>query len=216
MASWNEIDPKIKFVIVCGVFVVITLGVWFALIRPMQEINKADDLMLERKKAELAQLLPYQSRLAQLSRDVESLQKQIELQQQILPEEKQVDTFIRGIQTEAHTSGIEIRRFTAMPVATREFYSELPFEMEIDGPFFGVTGFFDRVAKMDRIVNVSGLQMANVKNAGQAKVKKTYNYAPSESVAATFVATAFFSPKNQPPAAAGPKGQTPAAAGQKK
>lgn len=212
MDSWNELDIKIKFAIVSGLFVLIAVGVWYGFIRPMQQVNNADDLVLQRKKAEVAQLLPYQSRLAQLNRETESLQQQIEAQQQVVPEDKQVEGFIRAIQAEAHTSGIEIRRFTSMPVVTREFYTELPFEMEIDGAYFGVMGFFDRVAKMDRIVNVSGLQMANVKNPGQAKVKKTYNYAPRESVVATFVATTFFSPKNPPPAAAGAKGQPAAAA----
>ena len=99
-----------------------------------------------------------------------------------------------------------------MPVVTRDFYSELPFEMEIDGPYFGVVRFFEQIGKMERLVSVSGLKMANVKNPGQAKAKKTYNYAPGESVVATFVATTFFSPKNPPPAAAGAKGQPAAAA----
>ena len=91
-----------------------------------------------------------------------------------MPEDKQVDGFIRLIQTQAHSSGIEIRRFTAMPVVTRDFYSELPFELEIDGPYFGVVRFFEGIGKIERLVSVSGLSMANVKNPGQAKAKKSY------------------------------------------
>ena len=112
-----------------------------------------------------------------------------------MPEDKQVDGFIRAIQAQAHSSGIELRRFTAMPVVAHDFYSEVPFEIELDGPYFAVVRFFEQIGKMDRLVSVSGLNMANVKNPGQAKAKKKYNYASGESVVATCTASAFFSPK---------------------
>jgi len=42
--------------------------------------------------------------------------------------------------------------------------------------------FFDRVGKLERIVNVSGLLVSNTKNPQGAKAKHTYQYAPNESV----------------------------------
>jgi hypothetical protein len=53
--------------------------------------------------------------------------------------------------------------------------------------------FFDRVGKLERIVNISGLLVSNTKNPTGAKAKHTYQYAPNESVVATFTATTFFS-----------------------
>jgi type IV pilus assembly protein PilO len=198
MASWNDIEPKYKFAVLSLVCVLIAAGVWYAVVRPMEQTNRDDLAALQGKKAEITQLMPYQTRITQLNKDIETLRQQIEQQQQIVPEDKQVDGFIRLIQAQAHLSGIEIRRFTAMPVVTRDFYSELPFELELDGPYFSVVRFFEQVGKIDRLVSVSGLSMANVKNPGQAKAKKSYIYAPGESVVATCTAAAFFSPKVQP------------------
>ena len=164
----------------------------------MEQINRDDLAALQGKKTEITQLMPFQARIAQLNKEIETYRQQIEQQKQIVPEDKQVDGFIRMIQAQAHSSGIELRRFTAMPVVTRDFYSEVPFEIEIDGPYFGVVRFFEQIGKMDRLVSVSGLNMANVKYPSQAKAKKTYNYAPGESVVATCTASAFFSPKSQP------------------
>jgi Tfp pilus assembly protein PilO len=31
----------------------------------------------------------------------------------------------------------------------------VPFEMELDGPYYSMLNFFDRVGKLERIVNVS-------------------------------------------------------------
>ena len=194
MVSWSEIEPKYKLLAVVGALVIGGGTVWFTLIRPIDQMNQADRLALAGKRAEIAQLRPYQQRILQLTREVDSLQQQLELQRKIVPEEKQVDSFIRGVQTEARSAGIEIRRYTVLPVVTREFYSEAPVELELDGPYFGVVQFYERVAKMERLVNVSGLQMATIKTPAQAKAKKVYQYAPKETVAATCVATVFFNP----------------------
>jgi type IV pilus assembly protein PilO len=102
------------------------------------------------------------------------------------------------VSAEAMKAGIELRRYTAKPVASREFYTEVPFELELDGPYYAVLGFFDRVGKLERIVNVSGLLMSNTKKPGDAKAKSTYQYAPNESVVATCTATTFFSHDLEP------------------
>ena len=199
MASWSEIEPRYKIVILSLACVLIAAGIWYAVVRPMEQINRDDLAALKGKKAEIAQLMPFQARITQLNKEIETYRQQIEQQKQIVPEDKQVDGFIRMIQAQAHSSGIELRRFTAMPVVTRDFYSELPFEIEIDGPYFGVVRFFEQIGKMERLVSVSGMTMANIKNPSQAKAKKSYKYAPGESVVATCTASAFFSPKVQPP-----------------
>lgn len=204
MASWSEIEPKYKIGIVVLVCLVIAIGVWYAIVRPMEQANHKDQLALQGKKAEIAQLMPFQARIVQLNKEIDTLQQQIEQQKQIVPEDKQVDGFIRQIQAEAHSSGIELRRFTALPLVTRDFYSEVPFEVELDGPYFNVVRFFEQVGKMQRLVSVAGLNMSNVRNPSLAKVKKSYNYAPGESVVASCTTSAFFSSKqqSQPPAPA--------------
>jgi len=88
-----------------------------------------------------------------------------------------------------------------MPVTSKEFYSEVPFEIELDGPYYSMLSFFDQVAKLERIVNVSNLLVANTKKAGDAKAKHVYQYAPNESVVATCTATTFFSHDTVPAAA---------------
>jgi type IV pilus assembly protein PilO len=103
---------------------------------------------------------------------------------------------------EAQKAGIELRRFTAKDVKQQQYYSEVPFDMELDGPYYSALNFFDRVSKLERIVNISGLLVSTTKNPGGAKAKRTYLYAPNESVVATFTATTYFSRDLQPPAAA--------------
>ena len=52
--------------------VLIAVGVWYAVVRPMEQINKATTCVaLQGKKAEIAQLMPYQARIAQLNKEIE-------------------------------------------------------------------------------------------------------------------------------------------------
>jgi hypothetical protein len=66
-------------------------------------------------------------------------------------------------------------------------------------------GFFDRVGKLERIVNVSGLLVASTRKPSEAKAKKTYQYAPTETVVATCTTTTYFSHDLEPPATTGVK-----------
>jgi len=71
-------------------------------------------------------------------------------------------------------------------------------------------GFFDRVSKLERIVNVNNLLLASTRKPSDAKAKKTYQYAPNESVVATCVTTTYFSHDLDPSAAAAGKPGQPA------
>jgi type IV pilus assembly protein PilO len=125
-----------------------------------------------------------------------------------VPDEKEVDGFMRMMDAEASKAGIELRRYTSKPVAQKEFYTEVPFDLELDGPYYSMLNFFDRVGKLERIVNVSGLLVASTRKPADAKTKKTYQYAPNESVVATCTATTFFSHDLDPAGSAKP-GQPP-------
>jgi len=91
-----------------------------------------------------------------------------------------------------------------MPVSNKEFYSEVPFAIDIDGPYYSVLNFFQRVAELERIVNVGNMQMGNTKSGAAAKVKGSYTYAPGETVLASCTATTFFSHEPDEAAAQGP------------
>jgi Tfp pilus assembly protein PilO len=78
----------------------------------------------------------------------------------------------------------------------------VPFAIDIDGPYYSVLNFFQRVSELERIVNIDNLQMANTKTTGPAKVKGTYSYAPGETVVASCTATTFFSHEPEAPAPA--------------
>ena len=170
-----------------------TTGLYYTVFKSQRDQNAAAQIKLQAKLRENAELEAYRPKLADIERQLASLKQQLEIERRIVPDEKEVDNFMRMVSGEARKSGVEIRRYTARPYAAKEFYTEVPFEIELDGPYYSMLGFFDRLGKVERIVNVSNLLVASTRRPSDAKAKHAYQYAPGESVVATCLSTTYFS-----------------------
>jgi len=212
MANFSELSGIKQWgaVIVGGA--VVTAALYFTMFKSQNEKNTAAQHALEDKIRENNELESYRPKLKQIEQQLAELKQQLEIEQRIVPDEKQVDGFITMLDGEAQKAGVELRRYTAKDTKSQQYYTEVPFDMELDGPYYSTLNFFDRVSKLERIVNISGLLVSTTKNPSGAKAKHTYLYAPNESVIATFTATTYFSHDLTPSAAAaGTKPGAPAA-----
>jgi type IV pilus assembly protein PilO len=212
--NFNELSGLKQWgaVIVGGALV--TAALYFTVFKTQSDKNAAAQHAVQDKVRENNELESYRPKLKDMERQLANLKQQLEIERRIVPDEKQVDTFIETMDGEAQKAGVELRRYSAKPTSAKEYYTEVPFDLELDGPYYSMLNFFDRVGKLERIVNISGLLVANTKNPAAAKAKHTYQYAPNESVVATFTATTFFSHDLEPAGAgAGAKPATAAGVG---
>ena len=212
MANFSELSGIKQWGVVIAGGLIVTAALYFLVFKGQDEKNATAQHALEDKIRENNELESYRPKLKQMEQQLAELKQQLEIEQRIVPDEKSVDGFITMMDGEAQKAGVELRRYTAKDMKTQQYYTEVPFDMELDGPYYSALNFFDRVSKLERIVNVSGLLISTTKNPNGAKAKRTYQYAPNESIIATFTATTYFSHDTQPSAAgAGAKPATPAA-----
>jgi len=200
MGNFGELSGIKQWAALMLVAALLSVGLHYTLFKSKREANDQAQQSLQTKLRENAELESYRPKLKDMDRQVANLKQQLEIERRIVPDDKEVDNFIKALDAEALKTGIEIRRYTARPVASREFYTEVPFDLEIDGPYYSVLNFFDRVGKLERIVNISNVLIASVKKPNDAKTKHTYQYAPNESIVATCQASTFFSHDITPPA----------------
>lgn len=170
---------------------------------------QAAQAQLKPLEQEVASLRLYKQRKAELQSDMDALQKQLATLQTIVPEDKQADQFILMVQRSAASSGVLIRTLTAKPIATKDYYSEMPFEVEADGPYYGVLDFFSQLGRLSRIINVGDLKLSGLK---QEQSGEKFRMTPGSSVAGTFTIMTFFTEgaQTQAPAPnqkAAPKGR---------
>lgn len=179
--------------IIVGVVVALCAGFYFLVLKDQIAKNEKDLKTTMDKEAEVRKLEPYQARLEDLNRQIASLQLQLDIQKRIVPDEKESDRFMKMMQETAGAAGVEVRRYTQENGNTKEFYTEVPFAIDVDGPYYALLNFFERVGKLERIINIGKLKIASVKRASEAGVKNQYPYGPGESVVASCLATTFFS-----------------------
>jgi type IV pilus assembly protein PilO len=193
MANIKDLPYLAKIGIVALVILLLAAGAYMFALEPLEKANQADALTLKGKQAEVAQLTPFKAKLAELNAQAEALKVQMEAQRKIVPEEKEVPSLLTQVENESVAAGVEVRRYTPKDTSTKEYYVEVPFEIDVDGPYYAVVNFYDRLQKLERIVNVSKLTMGALKGGGKAGVKRSYAWSPNETVAANCVLTTFYS-----------------------
>src|SRR5205814_5561677 len=132
------------WVLVAGA-ALLTVALYFTMIKSQREANEVAQQALESKMRENAELESYRPKLAEIERQLASLKQQLEIERKIVPDEKEVPGFIKMMDAEAMKAGIELRRYTSKPPSSKDFYTELPFELELDGPYYSMLNSFNNV-----------------------------------------------------------------------
>jgi|SRR5580704_444214 type IV pilus assembly protein PilO len=210
MANFSELSGIKQWGAVLAGGAIVTAALYFTVFKSQNEKNTAAQHALDDKIRENNELESYRPKLKAMEQQVTELKQQLDIERRIVPDEKQVDGFIEMLDAESQKAGVELRRYKAKDEKPAQYYSEVPFDMELDGPYYSMLNFFDRVSKLERIVNISNLLVATTRNPQGAKTKHQYQYAPNESVVASFTATTYYSHDLIPSAAGAGTSGTPA------
>ena len=210
--KFSELSPTIQIVLI----VVVGAALWgvseYIFLKPTVDANSKKQEQINKLNQDLAPLRPFEQKQKTLIAENRQLEIQLANLRQIVPDEKEVDSFIRLVEGASNGSGIQVRRFTVKPAVIQDYYVEAPFEVEMDGPYYQVLDFYDRLSKLARIVNISDLKMASI-DSGKSVGNKVYPYGPNESVVAVCTITTFFSREegaSPPPAKPGQPANPPA------
>jgi type IV pilus assembly protein PilO len=171
-------------------FVIVLLGLYVPFSPVAQERDEVDKAVTQRAQLnqEVTQLQVYKQRYGELKQQMDALNKQLDTLKTIVPEEKQVDDFIRLLQGAATASNVSIRRLTAKAIVPKEYHYEMPFEVQADGPYFNILDFFSRLGRLSRIINVGDLKFDQAEGTHTA----AYVIRPGTTVLGVFTVTTFF------------------------
>lgn len=200
-------DMSVVIQVLVGVaiaFVLVLAGIYLPFSPVAKERDAVDKAVLERTQLtqEVTQLQVYQQRYGELKQQMDALSKQLDTLKTIVPEDKDVDEFIRLMQGAASASNVQLRRLTSQAIVSKEYHYEMPFEVQADGPYFNILDFFGRLSRLSRIINVGDLTFADPDASKSSK----YPLRPGTTVTGTFTATTFFTkPADQGTAPAGAK-----------
>jgi type IV pilus assembly protein PilO len=144
----------------------------------------------EKNRAFETKLTEYRNRIAQLQTQLETLRS-------IVPDSQNTDEFMKTIFTTAGEAAVHVRTFVAQPLVTKDYYMEMPYTIRIDGTYWALVNYFDRLAHAQRIISVTSISLGAPEGGGLG----SYEVPKSESVGANCVVTAYFN-RAQPAAGA--------------
>lgn len=92
--------------------------------------------------------------------EIAALERKFKIALRQLPDSKELPVLLTDINTLGKTSGLDFKAFRPGSEIDREFYAEVPIEIEFIGKYHDVAMFFDEVSKLPRIVNVNDMTIS--------------------------------------------------------
>lgn len=179
----NGIEPFIKKaselnrlqrIAICVATVVVVIAAFgFLLLKPkFESLGK-----LHKEIAEVEEKLKKAKRsaneFAKCKQQFEEAKAKFAVVSRALPNTEEIPSLLTSISQAGNTSGLTFLLFQPLSGNKKDFYSEIPIRMELSGSYHDLGTFFDKLARLSRIVNVS--KCATSSKAESLKISCTAN-----------------------------------------
>ena len=154
-----------RMLIMLLVMAVLAAGFYFMLYKP--QLEKHGSLLTKRNtiQVQLQKNQKIANNLAVYRAEYEKMQVQLDEALGELPLKKEIPSLLTSIGDLAKEKGLEILRFKPADEIVKGFYAEVPVTLKLSGSYHQAAAFFDAVSKMERIVNIQGLNLGGAKDA---------------------------------------------------
>jgi type IV pilus assembly protein PilO len=151
---------KLYRILLClGVFVLLVGPfVYFSFLPKLSQIDSLGkqssilekNLITAQEKAN--QLKSYEQKLENAKLEFKIVTKK-------LPEKKEIPSLLSSISQSGRDAGLDFVLFQPLPERDKDFYAEIPVSITVKGNYHNVVLFFDKVARLSRIVNIDDIKM---------------------------------------------------------
>lgn len=198
--SLKDLPPVAQAIVLVVAAVAVAGAVFWLEVLPLYSKIDSLDKEVRRLKAENEKNQIFEQQRTEYLIQIESLKKQIETQRRFVPDDPNQDQFIRTVHEASLGTGINVRTFVAQPQVPHDFYVEMPFQTRLDGTYYTLLSFFERLARDLRIISVSSITLGGPAGGGLG----AYQIRPGETVGANVVLVTYFNRSQPPPAPAQP------------
>ncbi len=186
-----------------GIGAVFAAGLHYAFLRPINQDIDRKRVELKGLQEEIQKGRTAERKLSQFREEVKRLELELAKLLQILPSARNTEELIKRIETLTRQGDFTLKRFTPGDPVGKDFYSEYPIDIGLDGTYHNLALFFDRMSRFSRIINVEELKLATLENV------------PGKSITASFIAKTFIYTGEEGGVAAAGGGEAKGAAGVK-
>jgi Tfp pilus assembly protein PilO len=174
------------------------LGYW-QLIMPMDDQIAGQNSRIQELQNKIQEGRTAKAQLPKFREEVRQLELELDKLLRILPARRNTPDLLRRIRSLTEQGDFALRRFTPGQLSDREFFSEWPIAVSLDGGYHNLALFFDRISRFSRIINIEDLNIAALPGPRG-----------THTLSANFKAKTFVYKEAPPPP---PPGSAPAGAG---
>lgn len=173
---------------------------YLVMVSPVEDRIAALDNQIIKLDTTLAQKKAIARDLTRYRVEVERLKQRLNEALTLLPNEAEIPELLQKLASLVQQSDLTMKQFEPQSEVAAGFYAKIPVKMSIVGNYHSIAVFFDKVAKLARIVNINDIKLKSPKIENKRVVLE-----------AEFNATTFkFIEKKEAPAGAD-KGKKPGA-----
>ena len=125
--------------------------------------NQADladvNAQVAQKRADLDMRRSKTNARGEFERELRDLNAELKRAEARLPDQREIADLLSSVAASGRSAGLEIVLFRQKPEVYHDFYADVPVEMQMRGTYHDLALFLDRVKRLDRIVNVSDINM---------------------------------------------------------
>jgi type IV pilus assembly protein PilO len=183
----DNLPRSIQILIFTGLVICLALGFYVYYLKDLIQEQASIQAEISRLEVSVQRATAIETQLSQFKQELIQLEAHLAELQSILPAEKETPEFLRSVQQMATSSNLKINKFQPKALFHREFYSDWPIEIEVEGNYNGLGLFFEKVSRSPRIID-----------AGTISIKgndKTTD--PRWTLTASCTATTFISKEDQ-------------------
>jgi type IV pilus assembly protein PilO len=167
LEKFEILDSKQRWMI-CGMVVVLLAGGGYYL----HSRHAENFAILGLTVAEMRQSVQKHQAIAirhdELKARLARLDEALKVAIALLPETREIPELLTQISQIGLTAGLEFRLFKPEPERPADFYAEVPVSLAILGRFHDLARFFENLAKLSRIVNVTDIKISPAKGSKEA------------------------------------------------
>ena len=171
------------------------VGYW-RLLQPKRDEYDRLEAKLAELQTKIQEGRAARQELPKFREEVRQLELELDKLLRILPARRNTPDLMRRIRSLAEQGDFTLKRFNPGTLTDKEFFSEWPISVDVEGTYHNLALFFDRISRFSRIINIEDLEISAL--AGSATSVHTIN---STFTAKTFV---YKEPAPEPP----PTGKT--------
>lgn len=154
-------QPKLKiffFGVVAGVAIFYSQG-------PHTVDPKITNLKNDIKNAQdkLRETIEKTNNKVKFQEEVEGVSQTVRQALDYLPKEIDIQDLLKKISSEARTAGVQLSHFKPKESISKDFYDELPMEIELKGNYSQIVLFLSYVSKLPRIINIRNVEIVEPK-----------------------------------------------------